>query len=165
MTMICILTNSEGLSSGNGTPPASNSSRSDPPQNAPLQPHVHQQKDLVPPRMYYLPARTPNSNSPRQQKVMHQQQQQRAKQSSGSGRSGSGSRQHHRSSPRSSNNHHHHYYVNPPYHHQRHPVPPEARSLTTDTSFHSESFYPDWSAHPHHIRLPYPSPESSFDQL
>ncbi|KAK4026366.1 hypothetical protein OUZ56_015369 [Daphnia magna] len=155
----------EGLSSGNGTPPASNSSRSDPPQNAPLQPHVHQQKDLVPPRMYYLPARTPNSNSPRQQKVMHQQQQQRAKQSSGSGRSGSGSRQHHRSSPRSSNNHHHHYYVNPPYHHQRHPVPPEARSLTTDTSFHSESFYPDWSAHPHHIRLPYPSPESSFDQL
>ena len=106
-----------------------------------------------------MAARTPTANSPRQQKAI---QQQRAKLSSASGRSGSGSRQHyHRSSPRSSN--HHHYYN--PSNHQRQPVQPEARSLTTDTSFHSESFYPDWAAHPHHIRLPYPSPESSFDQL
>nr|CAH0109858.1 unnamed protein product [Daphnia galeata] len=145
----------EGLSSGNGaTPSASHSSRSDPAQNPQTLP---QAKELIQPRVYYLPARTSNTNSPRQQKVI---QQQRTKLSSSSGRSGNGSRQHHRSSPRSANNHH--YYINPAHHHR---VPPEARSLTTDTSFHSDSFYPDWSAHPHHIRLPYPSPESSFDQL
>ena len=150
-----VFKNREGLSSGNGaTPSASHSSRSDPAQNPQTLP---QAKEFIQPRVYYLPARTSNTNSPRQQKVI---QQQRTKLSSSSGRSGNGSRQHHRSSPRSANNHH--YYINPAHHHR---VPPEARSLTTDTSFHSDSFYPDWSAHPHHIRLPYPSPESSFDQL
>ncbi|XP_046642815.1 fibroblast growth factor receptor-like 1 [Daphnia pulicaria] len=155
----------EGLSSGNGaTPPASHSSRSDPAQNPQaLAPQAN--KEVSQPRVYYLSARPSSNtitNSPRQPKVI-QQQQQRTKLNSSSGRSGNGSRQHHRSSPRSANNHH--YYINPSHHHHRQPVPPEARSLTTDTSFHSDSFYPDWSAHPHHIRLPHPSPESSFDQL
>lgn len=158
--------NREGLSSGNGaTPPASHSSRSDPAQNPQaLAPQAN--KEVSQPRVYYLSARPSSNtitNSPRQPKVIQQQQQQRTKLNSSSGRSGNGSRQHHRSSPRSANNHH--YYINPSHHHHRQPVPPEARSLTTDTSFHSDSFYPDWSAHPHHIRLPHPSPESSFDQL
>ena len=148
--------------SGGGTPPTS--IRSDPVHN-PLMtlPHSHQQQDHVqqPRTVHYLATRPPHPmGSPRQQKII----QQRTKLSSASGRSGSGSRQHyHRSSPRSSN---HHYYYNPPRH-IRKLGPPETRSLTltTDTSFHSDSFYPDWSAHPHNIRLPYPSPESSFDQL
>ena len=144
----------DGLSSKISTPSASYSCRSDP--SAPLS-----QPELLQPRVYYM-ART--ANAPRQQKII---QQQRTKLSSASGRSGSGSRQHHhRSSPKSSSSsgNHQHYYNPVQYHHQ-HRQPPEARSLTTDTSFHSESFYPDWAAHPHHIRLPYPSPESSFDQL
>ena len=129
-------------------------------------------------RVYYLPSRVSNKSKTNGRQQQQQKMSQRSRMANNVSNGGSGARANgvaaarphynnkhnqHRSSPRSnsSSNGHHHFY-DPPYHYQHQA---ESRPLTANTSFHSESFYPDWSAHPQHIRLPYPSPETSFDQM
>lgn len=145
---------------------STSSSRSDPIghriQHSPSFPEEQPQH-----RVYYLPPRTCNkskSNGRQQQKMIQRMRIANTSNGSEARMNGVGSRQHHRSSPRSNNSSSgHHNFYDPPYHYQL--TPPESRPLTANTSFHSDSFYPDWSAHPQHIRLPYPSPETSFDQM
>ena len=165
---------SEGLLAKGSILASTSSARSDPIGHAIQHSPISFQKEEEQPqhRVYYLPPRISNKSVPSKSNGRQQTQQQKmiqrmkiANTSNGSGARTNGvPRQHHRSSPRSSNssNGHHHFY-DPPYHYQL--TPPESRPLTANTSFHSDSFYPDWSAHPQHIRLPYPSPETSFDQM